>query len=107
MRRPNAQQLNRLEQKWHNANTILERVMETLKADIPALEAHFGQSDAAITYDWAMHCILNSYKTNPETAQKQTQLLCAAALTRLARASRIEDRDHVDMTPFESEVTKP
>lgn len=44
-----------------------------------------GMSDPSVLFDYVVHCICMSHRDAPQTAPTMTLLMCAAAITRLAR----------------------
>jgi hypothetical protein len=96
---PTPEQIHDLEQKWMIASGVLDHLMEAVETAPVALKIVTGLSDTSILFDYILTFIKNRNKGNPESA-KMTEVLCAAALTRLALGQGI------DMTAFEKGITQ-
>lgn len=84
------------EQMWAAASRHLDKVIALVHAEESAIIANAaGNSDASVIYDWLKLFIMVAEKDDEPNGDQQahntTILMCAAAITRLVRAPRIND----------------
>lgn len=96
---PTARQIHQAEEIWAQASGILDEMLVKIVHDTAELKKLTGLSDASILFDYICTTLA---MTHPHVrALTRTEITCAAALTRLAQASRGET---YDMTQFEKEI---
>jgi hypothetical protein len=79
------------EQMWAQASIHLDRVLAMVHEQEPAIiENAAGNTDPSVIYDWLKLFIMVAERHGQE-AHNTTILMCAAAITRLARAPRVDD----------------
>lgn len=78
------------EQFWAQAQAHLDKVLELVGQQIPHTEAFIGNSDPSVTFSWLRNYIIDAEREYGMVAHLTTVLMCAAAITRLARAPRAE-----------------
>lgn len=74
------------EQFWAEAGLHLDHVMEMLTAELPEVYRIAGNTDDSVIFSWLRHYIVAAEKEFGPLAHLTTVLMCAAAITRLARA---------------------
>lgn len=78
------------EQVWAQADEHLGKIIANLQLMEPNIyEQAAGNDDASVLYDYLKGFITRSAKTDPG-ALDTSLLMCAAAITRLVRASRTD-----------------
>lgn len=100
---PSAQQIVLLERRWVAARTLLNKLLTPIIHDVPIIAAATGLSDASLLFDYT-HCYIQHQRSTsitPDDADHITEVLLAAALTKLARIELGQDND---MTEFEKGV---
>lgn len=88
------------EQSCAAANEALDNILKALINDGPIVEQITGLSDESVAYDYILSFIATQHNSFGAYADRITAMVCAAALARLARASR----DQIDMTHFEKNM---
>lgn len=97
---PSPEEVHKCEQRWSSAETLLDQVIEKLSANEAHLKETFGLSDASMTFDYMLTYL--KYRHSQNLAEVQmTEVVCAAALTRLARRAAGTDND---MAQFERKL---
>jgi len=86
---PTPEQIHQLEQRWAYAENALDQILESLRDDIPKVSQATGLSDGSIVFDYMQAFIMTKEKQGSN--HWFTVVMCAAAMTRLARASRADD----------------
>lgn len=98
---PSPEEIHRCEQRWGDAETLLARVMEKVLKDAPeALKKVYGLSDASIVFDYMLTFIKVQHMSDSASI-RVTEVVCAAALTKLARSATGTDND---MAQFERNI---
>lgn len=87
MPQPTPEQIHQLEQRWAFAEQMLDGALEALRHDIPIVSKATGLSDNSIVFDF-MHAFIMQQELRVGNSHQFTVAMCAAAMTRLARASR-------------------
>jgi hypothetical protein len=94
---PTAEDIHHMEQQWAIANAKLDEFLAVLRHDIPVVKKVSGLTDDSIAFSYMWGFIKKSHAEGGSSAVKMTEVMCAAAFTRLVRATRAED----DMSQFE------
>lgn len=76
-----------LEQNWAQANALLDEVLKALIVDVPILAEATGLSDGSVVYEHARMYFRVQDSVSPMNILT-TEILCAAAFTRLALKGR-------------------
>ena len=86
---PTVEQIHQMEQRWAYAEQVLDGMLDAFRQDIPKLFEITGLSDGSIAFDYVYTFIMG--KEAQGSDHRFTVALCAAAMTRLARASRADE----------------
>jgi hypothetical protein len=96
---PSAEEIHVMEQQWPTADAKLDEQLERLRQGIPNLEQEIGLTGGSVLFAYMRGFLLQSRLVHGLGAVEATEIMCAAAFTRLARATGAED----DMSQFEYE----
>jgi hypothetical protein len=83
-------QIHLAEQRWAAAQEVLDINLKQLLENVPHITEIAGTSDTSMLFDFMWASIMKQEQVDP-AAHAITVVMCAAAFTRLARASRAED----------------
>lgn len=87
--RPTPHQIHLLEQRWAFAEQMLDGILGAIQHDIPVVADVTGLSDGSMTFDY-VHAFIVARQMQGEDP-RYAVFMCAAAITRLARASRADN----------------
>lgn len=81
------------DQAWSIGQMYLDRFLDAVRALEPELYKEVENSDASVLYDYLKQYIKTCEDTDnsPYGGHTMTRVMCAAAITRLARAPRADD----------------
>lgn len=77
------------DQIYAQANELLAQALAGINEIEPSIYAH-ANDDASVLFDYLKDFIKHTHALGGNRAVAMTTVICAAALTRLARASRVE-----------------
>jgi phage gp36-like protein len=97
---PTAAQIHEIETRYAVANSMMDTALAALKHDMPIINAAAGLSDASILFDYVLSFIRHRHQVDP-TAFVTTEIMCAAAFTKLAQGSSADDI----LAQYENEVS--
>lgn len=84
------QRIHNEEQFWASAQEHLDKVLALLDEKMPEAYEQIGNTDPSVTFSWLRSYIVEAEREYGMVAHLTTVLMCAAAITRLARAPRAE-----------------
>lgn len=86
------------DEMYAQARNHLDKILDTLTTDaLPEVyTATGGNDDASVTFDFLKTYIIKAEREYGESAHQVTILMCAAAMTRLVRASTIDPLAQLD-----------
>lgn len=86
---PSDEQMAAMKRRWDNANQQLDTILDHFMNEmLPMVEQETQIYDAAMTFEYFLQFIL---KADGEGRFAVTEIMCAAAFTRLARAPRANE----------------
>ena len=94
---PTPPQIVELERRWVNARALLDELLKVVAHDAPIIGQMTGLSDASLLFDF-VYCFIMSQDNAAPDAFKTTEIITAAAVTKLVRIRL--GLDH-DMSAFE------
>jgi hypothetical protein len=92
-----------MEQQWPTANIVLDEQLDMFRRNISQLEQEIGLTGDSLAFAYMRAFITQSRMENGMGAVVSTEIMCAAAFTRLTRVS---PRATDDMTGFEESLKK-
>lgn len=93
------------EQFWANAQEHLDKILELVARELPKTQEYIGNTDPSVTFSWLRHYIIDAEREFGMVAHLSTVLMCAAAITRLARAPRAETENI--LAQLDKEIDQP
>lgn len=94
-------QIVELEHRWVNARTLLDKLLQVVTHDVPILNQITGLSDASLLFDFVYSFVMAQHNTGGPDAVQTTEVILAAAITKLARIQLGLDSD---MSAFEKDT---
>jgi hypothetical protein len=76
---------------YTTARNHLDKIIAHVKEMEPDIYTVAGNADASVLYDWLKGYIAVAERNGGKPAHEVTLLMCAAAITRLVRASRTDN----------------
>lgn len=88
-RNQDPRRIQKADQAYAEANLVLEQALSGIREIEPNIYAH-ANHDASVLFDYLKAFIKRTHALGGERAVQVTTMMCAVALTKLARAPRVE-----------------